>query len=82
MKDRLIMLHTLCHDNANAVELDSGVVVFDVCGRCKDCLGKKRSRGVAAKENGVERSASPEEAERQTTALITPRRSPLPWLAR
>ena len=72
MKDRLIMLHTECFDNANAVELDSGVVVFDVCGRCRDCFGKKRFRGVAAKENGVVRSASPEEAERQTAALIGP----------
>jgi hypothetical protein len=66
------MLHTECRDNANAVELDSGVVVFDVCCRCRDCFGKKRFRGVAAKENGVVRTALPEEAERQTAALIGP----------
>lgn len=67
-KDRQIVFGTNCLYQPNAVELTTGIVVFDACGKCADCV-QNGLTGTVAKDGDRVRQATSDEIARQETAI-------------
>ena len=68
-KDRAIEFESNCLYQPNAVELSSGIIVFDACGMCEDCRKEGRPTGSASKDGQTIRTATDSEISRQEAVL-------------
>jgi hypothetical protein len=68
-KDRAIEFESTCLYQPNAVELSSGIIVFDACGMCADCRKEGRATGAASKDGQTIRTATDSEISRQEAVL-------------
>lgn len=68
-RTRRIEFASGCLYQPNAVELSTGVIVFDACGECEQCGKHGLSKGSACKDGAVIRKATDHEAAQQTIVI-------------
>lgn len=71
-RTRRIEFASGCLYQPNAVELSTGVIVFDACGECEQCGKHGLSKGSACKDGAVIRKATDHEAAQQTIVINAP----------
>ena len=71
-RNRRIEFTSGCLYQPNAVELSTGVIVFDACGECEQCGKHGLAKGGACKDGAVIRKATDHEAAQQTIAINAP----------
>lgn len=68
-RDRQIAFDLGCLYQPNAVELSTGVIVFDACGKCERCDKHGLTEGATVKDGAVLRKATDTEVARQFAAV-------------